>query len=71
MPADELNKCRKSSDLWSDVITIKFSTIMRVHLHGDILAEVFFGKIMYIRERKITVTNDSRIQVSPNVCQFV
>lgn len=47
------------------------SVNMRVHLHGDVLAGVFSSELMTIKEGKITVTCDGKMQLSPNVCQLV
>ena len=71
MLAEELNICLKSSNLWSDVITMNLYTHTRVHLLDDVLEGVFSSKFIQIWEGKISANSDGRLQHFPNICQLI
>ncbi|XP_063915454.1 ATP-dependent DNA helicase pif1-like [Zophobas morio] len=70
-PADELNACLKNSSLWRHVKKITLSTNMRVHLLGDVSAQIFAKQLLDIGDGKLLADPTTQeIAFPPNFCQL-
>ncbi|KAF2903264.1 hypothetical protein ILUMI_02924 [Ignelater luminosus] len=70
-PADEMNACLKTSNLWRYVKNLKLTTNMRVALQNDISAGVFSKTLLDIGNGKIPVDSSTCLISFPtNFCQF-
>ncbi|XP_063922978.1 uncharacterized protein LOC135137287 [Zophobas morio] len=70
-PADELNACLKNSSLWRHVKKITLSTNMRVHLLGDVSAQIFAKQLLDIGDGKLLADpTTQKIAFPPNFCQL-
>ncbi|KAF2898048.1 hypothetical protein ILUMI_08127 [Ignelater luminosus] len=70
-PADEINACLKTSNLWRYVKNLKLTTNVRVALQNDISAGVFSKTLLDIGNGKIPVDSSTGLISFPtNFCQF-
>ncbi|KAL7295113.1 hypothetical protein TKK_0011580 [Trichogramma kaykai] len=68
-PADELNACLKSSNLWKNVKTLRLKKNMRVQLQNDTSAELFTQQLLDIGNGKmVTHTSTQLITMPPIFC---
>lgn len=69
-PADELNACLKTSQLWRFVKTIRLTTNMRVHLQNDSSARDFSKQLLDIGNGKMPV-DGGLITLPQNFCHII
>jgi ATP-dependent DNA helicase PIF1 len=71
-PADEINACLKSSNLWRNVKTLKLTTNMRVALQNDPSAVVFSKQLLDIGNGKYPVEiSTGCITLPSNFCHMI
>lgn len=70
-PADELDACLKSSDLWSQVHKMSLSENMRVHLHGDENAQNFTDILLQVGNGDRNDRHSDSITLTSELCQVV
>lgn len=70
-PADEINACLKSSNLWKHVKTLKLTTNMRIALTNDQSAVVFSKQLLDVGNGRIPMDASTGLITLPtDFCQF-
>lgn len=70
-PADELNACLKSSNLWEKITKLTLKTNMRIHLQGNINSEEFSKNLLNLGNGNIPMDPITQeISFPENFCQL-
>ncbi|GFX87564.1 ATP-dependent DNA helicase [Trichonephila clavipes] len=70
-PADEIQACIKSSNVWSRVEKLSLKTNMRVHLHNDVDSGLNAEMLLKIGDGCLEVDAESYISLSREFCSLV
>ncbi|GFX94400.1 ATP-dependent DNA helicase [Trichonephila clavipes] len=70
-PADEIQACIKSSNLWSRVENLSLKTNMRVHLHNDVDSGLYAEMSLKIGDGCLEVDPEGYISLSREFCNLV
>lgn len=70
-PADEIQACLKSSNLWSKVEKLSLKTNMRVHLHNDLDSGLYAETLLKIGDGRLDVDAEGYVSLSGEFCKLM